>query len=181
MPQFVKRIDHIALVVEDIDKALGFWNEALGMELSHMEEVPSEHSIVAFLPAKESEVELVSPTDDASGVARFLKKRGPGMHHICLEVYDIEATMAHLKSKGVRLINEEPEIGTGGKKIAFIHPESTHGVLVELYELGGQELQVRLERARQLAERVLSQGQLRAAAAVDYLRSLTSGDKDKQN
>jgi methylmalonyl-CoA/ethylmalonyl-CoA epimerase len=127
---------------------------------------------VAFLPAKESEVELVSPTDDASGVARYLKKRGPGMHHICLEVYDIEATMAHLKSKGVRLINEHPEIGTGGKKIAFIHPESTHGVLVELYELSGQELPIRLERARQAAERLLNEGQVRAAAAVEYLRNL---------
>lgn len=179
MPSFVKRIDHIALVVDDMDKALHFWNEGLGMELSHMEEVPREHSIVAFLPAKESEVELVSPTDNESGVARFLNKRGPGMHHICLEVYDIKATMAHLKSKGVRLINEEPEIGTGGKKIAFIHPDSTHGVLVELYELSGQELQVRIERARQLAEQVLSEGQLRAAAALDFLRKLRNGDKQK--
>lgn len=179
MPSFVKRIDHIALVVDDMDKALHFWNEGLGMELSHMEEVPREHSIVAFLPAKESEVELVSPTDNESGVARFLNKRGPGMHHICLEVYDIEATMAHLKSKGVRLINETPEIGTGGKKIAFIHPESTHGVLVELYELSGQELQVRIERARQLAEQVLNEGQLRAAAALDFLRKLRNGDKQK--
>ncbi len=182
MPSFVKRIDHIALVVEDMDEALGFWHEALGLPLSHMENVASEHSIVAFLPAKESEVELVSPTDDQSGVARFLNKRGPGMHHICFEVYDIEATMAHLKERGVRLINEKPEIGTGGKKIAFIHPESTHGVLVELYELSGQELQIRLEAARRLAEQVLNEGQVRAAAAMEFLRNLTNnGDKDKQN
>lgn len=182
MPSFVKRIDHIALVVDDIDKALGFWHEALGLPLSHMENVPSEHSIVAFLPAKESEVELVSPTDDESGVARYLKKRGPGMHHICFEVYDIEATMAHLKGKGIRLINEKPEIGTGGKKIAFIHPDSTHGVLVELYELSGQELQIRLEAARRLAEQVLNEGQVRAAAAMEFLRNLTNnGDKGKQN
>ena len=179
MPQFVKRIDHIALVVEDIDKALDFWQEALGMKLSHMEEVPSEHSIVAFLPAKESEVELVSPTAPDSGVARYLKKRGPGMHHICFEVYDIEATMEHLKNQGIRLINEKPEIGTGGKKIAFIHPESTHGVLVELYELSGQELQIRVARAREFADRVVSQGQTMAAAAMEYLRNLRNGDRVK--
>lgn len=179
---FVKRIDHIALVVDDIDKALQFWQEGLGMKLSHMEEVENEKSIVAFLPARESEVELVSPTSDDSGVARFLKKRGPGMHHICLEVYDIQETIAHLKAKGIRLINDKPEIGTGGKKIAFIHPEGTHGVLVELYELSGQELQVRVERARQLAERVLTQSQLRAAAALEFLRNLrNNGAKDKQN
>lgn len=182
MPSFVKRIDHIALVVKDMDKALEFWQEALGMQLSYMEEVVSEHSIVAFLPAKESEVELVSPTDGDSGVARYLNKRGPGMHHICFEVYDIEATIEHLKKKGVRLINEHPEIGTGGKKIAFIHPDSTHGVLVELYELSGQELQIRLARARDFAERVLSEGQVRAAAAMEYLRNLGGGgDKEKQD
>lgn len=181
MPSFVKRIDHIALVVKDMDQALGFWQEALGLPLSHMENVASEHSLVAFLPAKEGEVELVSPTDDDSGVARFLNKRGPGMHHICFEVYDIEATMAHLKSKGIRLINEKPEIGTGGKKIAFIHPESTHGVLVELYELSGQELQIRLEAARRLAEQMLNEGQVRAAAAMEFLRNLTNVDKGKQN
>ena len=178
MPPFVKRIDHIALVVEDIDKALDFWQDGLGMELSHMEEVPSEQSLVAFLPANKSEVELVQPTAEDSGVARYLKKHGPGLHHLCLEVYDIEATMAHLKARGMRLINETPEIGTGGKKIAFIHPESTHGVLVELYELSGQELQIRLDRARQLAERVINEGQTMANAALEYLRNLTGNGKE---
>lgn len=181
MPSFVKKIDHIAVVVKDMDKALEFWQDALGLDLSHMEEVPSENSIVAFLPAAESEVELVTPTDDESGVARYLDKRGPGMHHICFEVYDIHATMEHLKSKNVRLINPEPIIGTGGKKIAFIHPESTHGVLVELYELSGQELQIRLERARQAAEHLLNRGQLRAAEAIEYLRKLTRPAGDKRN
>lgn len=178
MPPFVKRIDHIALVVEDIEKALGFWQDGLGMKLSHLEDVPGEQSIVAFLPAKESEVELVQPTTEDSGVARYLKKRGPGLHHICLEVYDIEATLAQLKAKGMRLINETPEIGTGGKKIAFIHPESTHGVLVELYELSGQELQIRLDRAREFAERVINEGQTMANAALDYLRNLTGNGKE---
>lgn len=182
MPSFIKKIDHIAVVVDDIDKALEFWQEALGMELSHMEDVPSEGSLVAFLPASESEVELVQPTSDDTGVARFLKKRGPGMHHICFEVYDIEKTMEHLRAKDVRLINAEPIIGTGGKKIAFIHPESSHGVLVELYELSAQESEIRLGRARELAERVLSEGQTMANAAMDFLRSLREDrSKDRQN
>ena len=172
MKGFVKKINHIALVVDDIEEALEFWHDALGLELSHVEDVPSENSMVAFLPAQESEVELVKPTSDDSGIARFLKTRGPGMHHICFEVYDIEETMAHLKKKGVRLINETPEIGTGGKKIAFVHPDSTHGVLVELYQLTNDESEIRLARARHLADRVLSEGQTMANTAMDFLRNL---------
>jgi len=134
MPK-IKRIDHIAIVVVDIDEALGFWSEALGLELDHVEDIPEQKSIVAFLPTGGSEVELVKPTTDDSGVARYLQKRGPGMHHICFEVDDIEAILAELKGKGVRLINETPITGADGKKLAFVHPESTHGVLVELYQL----------------------------------------------
>lgn len=134
MPK-IKRIDHIAIVVEDIEAALGFWRDTLGLELDHIEDVAEQKSIVAFLPTGGSEVELVKPTTDDSGVARYLQKRGPGMHHICFEVEDIEAALAQMKEKGVRLINETPLIGSGGKKIAFVHPESTNGVLVELYEL----------------------------------------------
>jgi methylmalonyl-CoA/ethylmalonyl-CoA epimerase len=107
----------------------------LGLELEHVEDVPEQKSMVAFLPVGESEIELVRPTTDDSGVARYLQKRGPGMHHICFEVDDIEAILAQLKGKGVRLINETPIAGSDGKKLAFIHPESTHGVLVELYQL----------------------------------------------
>ena len=134
MPK-IKRIDHIAIVVEDIDSALGFWHDALGLELDHIEDVPEQKSLVAFLPTSGSEVELVKPTTDDSGVARYLQKRGPGMHHICFEVDDIEAILAQLRGKGVRLINETPITSVDGKKLAFIHPESTHGVLVELYQL----------------------------------------------
>lgn len=168
----IKKIDHIALVVDDIEDALEFWHDVLGLELSHVEDVPEQASVVAFLPTSDSEVELVKPTTDDSGVARFLQKRGPGIHHICFEVYDIEETLSHLKERGVRLINDTPQIGTGGKKIAFIHPESTHGVLVELYELTVQEPQIRLARARTLADRVLSSGQNVAATALDFLRGL---------
>ncbi|MEW5873119.1 MAG: methylmalonyl-CoA epimerase [Chloroflexota bacterium] len=131
----IKRIDHVAILVEDMDKTLAFWREALGMELTHIEEVPAEKSRVAFLPVGGSEVELVQPTTEDSGLARYLDKRGPGMHHVCLEVDDLEAMLARLKEKGVQLINETPLNGLGGKKYAFVHPKSSSGVLVELYEL----------------------------------------------
>ncbi|TET99873.1 MAG: methylmalonyl-CoA epimerase [Anaerolineales bacterium] len=131
----VKRINHIAIVVEDIDDALHFWRDALGLKVSHIEEVPDQDSVVAFLPVGNMEIELVKSTSEESGVARYLKKRGPGIHHICFEVDDIEASLESLKASGVRLINNEPIIGTSGKRVAFVHPESAHGVLVELYEL----------------------------------------------
>ena len=131
----IKSINHVAIVVEDMEKALSFWRDALGIEVHELRDVPAEKSQVAFLPLEGSEVELVQPTSDDSGIAKYLAKRGPGMHHICLEVDNIVDMMAQLRSKGVRLINEEPRTGTDGKKYAFIHPESTSGVLVELYEL----------------------------------------------
>jgi len=131
----VKQINHVAVVVDDMDKALSFWRDALGMELGELRDVPVEKSQVAFLPLQGSEVELVRPTSDDSGIAKYLAKRGPGMHHICLEVDDIEGMLTQLKSKGMRLINEEPRTAADGKKYAFIHPESTAGVLVELYQI----------------------------------------------
>jgi methylmalonyl-CoA/ethylmalonyl-CoA epimerase len=130
----VKRIDHIAVVVDNIETSLAFWRDALGMDMTHLEEVREQESIVAFLPTGGSEVELVKPTTETSGVAKYLAKRGPGMHHICLEVDNLEEMLADMKAKGVRLINETPTIGAGGKKIAFIHPSSANGVLVELYQ-----------------------------------------------
>lgn len=134
MPK-VKQVNHVAVVVDDMNKALAFWRDALGMELHELRDVPAEKSQVAFLPLPGSEVELVMPTTDDSGIARYLAKRGAGMHHICLEVDDIEGMLAQLKAKGVRLINEEPRTAADGKKYAFIHPESTSGVLVELYQI----------------------------------------------
>jgi methylmalonyl-CoA/ethylmalonyl-CoA epimerase len=131
----IKRIDHVAILIEDFEGALGFWRDALGMDVSHIEDVPAEHSQVAFLPLGSSEIELVRPTTDDSGLARYLEKRGPGMHHICLEVDDIEAMIAKLKGKGVQLIQATASVGLGGRKYAFIHPKSSGGVLVELYEL----------------------------------------------
>ncbi|MEW6717887.1 MAG: methylmalonyl-CoA epimerase [Chloroflexota bacterium] len=131
----VKKIHHIAVVVEDFEAALGFWRDALGLELTHIEDVPKQKVQVAFLPLGESEIELVKPTDPEAGIARFLEKSGPGMHHICVGVDDIVAKLDELKEKGIRLINEAPLLGEGGRRYAFIHPKSTHGVLVELYEI----------------------------------------------
>ncbi len=130
----LKKINHVAIVVGDIDESLKFWRDAMGIELHHVEDVPSQKSMVAFLPVGESEVELVKPTSDESGVAKFLTERGGGMHHLCFEVDDIVGMMAMLKEKGVRLINEEPQV-LPGRKMAFVHPKSTGGVLVELYEV----------------------------------------------
>ncbi|MCB9133801.1 MAG: methylmalonyl-CoA epimerase [Anaerolineales bacterium] len=172
----IKRIDHIAIVVDDIPTALTFWQDALGLNLAHVEDVPDQESVVAFLPTGESEIELVKPTTDTSGVAKFLQKRGAGMHHICLEVDDIDAMLTHLKGKGVQLINETAIHGTGGKKIAFIHPKSTAGVLVELYQLTPLEPELRLRRARTLTDRVLMQGQLAASATLAFLRALRGGN-----
>jgi methylmalonyl-CoA/ethylmalonyl-CoA epimerase len=174
----IKRIAHIAIVVDDIDAALDFWRDGLGLDLAHVEDVPDQQAAVAFLPTGASEVELVKPTSDLSGIARFLAKRGPGMHHLCFEVDDIEAALDRLRARGVRLINETPTIGTGGKKIAFIHPESTHGVLVELYEMTPEEPWRRLERLRGLSDRVLHQGQVMTTAVREFLESLRrNGDR----
>lgn len=131
----VKAIHHVAVVVDDMEKSLAFWRDALGIELHELRDVPAEKSQVAFLPLAGAEVELVMPTTDDSGIAKYLAKRGPGMHHLCLEVDDIAGMLARLKAKNVRLINEEPRVGADGKKYAFIHPESTGGVLVELYQI----------------------------------------------
>ncbi len=131
----VSRIDHLAIVVDDIETALKFWRDGLGLEVSHVEDVPDQSAVVTFLTIGDQNVELVEPTDNESGMARFLEKRGPGMHHVALEVEDIEDSLEHLEAAGIRLIHDEPVVGAGGRRIAFIHPESTHGVLVELYEI----------------------------------------------
>jgi methylmalonyl-CoA/ethylmalonyl-CoA epimerase len=134
MPK-VTRINHIAILVNDMEGSLAFWRDALGLDLTAVQDNPVELAEIAFMPAGDSEVELVRPTTSDSGLARYLEKRGPGMHHICLEVDDIEGMLAQLKGKNVQLINEEPRLATDGKKYAFIHPKSASGVLVELYQL----------------------------------------------
>lgn len=128
------KINHVAIVVKDIDASLDFWVKAFGLHLDHIEDVPSQASKVAFLPLGESEVELVQPTTADSGMAAYLEKRGEGMHHLCIEVEDIDAALEHLKALDVRLINTEPQV-LPGRKMAFIHPKAANGVLIELYQL----------------------------------------------
>lgn len=131
----IKKIDHVALITGDLEAALGFWHDVLGLDLGGVEDVSTEQSVVAFMPVGGSEIELVKPTTADSGLARYLEKRGPGMHHICLEVDSIEEMLARLKEKNIQLINDTSVSGVGGRKYAFIHPKSTGGVLVELYEI----------------------------------------------
>lgn len=135
----VKRIDHVAIIVNDIESAASFWQDALGIELSLVQDVAAEKAQVAFLPVGGSEIELVKPTSNDSGLARYLEKRGPGMHHICLEVDDIVGMIARLQEHGVEMINVEPRQSVDGKKYAFVHPKSAGGVMVELYEVVAQE------------------------------------------
>lgn len=131
----ITRINHLAILVSDLEESLAFWRDALGLHLAQLKDYPAEQAQIAFLPIGDGEIELVRPTTDESGLKRYLDKRGPGMHHICLEVDDLEDMLAQLKTRGVQLINETPRIGEDGRKYAFIHPKSAHGVLVELYEL----------------------------------------------
>ncbi len=168
----VKRVDHIAIVVPDIEAAITFWQDALGLEPEFTERLDAEGVIVAFLPAGDSEIELVEPIDEDGGVARYMRKRGPGIHHICLEVDDIRATLSRLKAAGVRLIDEEPRIGSGGKKIAFVHPKSTYGVLVELYETTPEEPARRLEVLDRMRRQLAIQGQVAAMGMVGFIRAL---------
>jgi len=133
----ITKINHVAIAVPEVEGALNFWRDALGLAVDHIEDVPSQKSTVVFIPVGESEVELVKPTSDDTGVAKFIAEKGGGMHHLCFEVDDIEGMLADLKAKGVRLINETP-LELPGRKMAFVHPKSTGGVLVELYQLTGK-------------------------------------------
>jgi methylmalonyl-CoA/ethylmalonyl-CoA epimerase len=132
MPEI--KLNHLAIVVENIEDALPFWRDALGLPMGEIQNVPQEEVKVAFLNSGESHVELVQPTSAESGIGKYLAKKGQGMHHVCFEVDDIGAALAQMKAKGIELINEEAR-ERDGRKYAFIHPKSTGGVLVELYEL----------------------------------------------
>jgi len=130
------KIDHIGVAVASIDDALAIYR-ALGLEEKHREEVPSQKVLTAFLPAGESRIELLQPTAEDSPVAKFLAKRGQGIHHICFGVRDIEASVAELQRRGFRLINSRPAPGADGRKIVFLHPDSGNGVLIELSQEAG--------------------------------------------
>lgn len=129
------KVNHIAIVVEDVNNALTFWRDALGLNLEHTERNDDEAVEIAFMPLGDSEIELISPTTGDSGVAKYMAKKGAGLHHLCIEVEDIQATMERLIEHSIELINEVPKTRPNGTKYAFIHPKSTGGVLLELYEL----------------------------------------------
>ncbi len=130
----IKRIDHIGIAVQNIDDALKVYADALGLHVAQTDKEEGQKSIVAFLPAGESEVELVEPIGQDGPVARFLAKRGEGIHHICFRVDDLEAHLERLQRQGFRLINKTPVPGAHGCRVAFLHPSAGNGVLIELSE-----------------------------------------------
>ncbi len=128
------KIDHLGIATKGIDEALKFWADALGLENVHTEVVAEQKVRAAMLPIGESRIELLEPTSEDSPISKFLEKRGGGIHHIAVEVDDIRASLAELKEKGMMLIDEEPRIGAEDCLVAFIHPRSAGGVLLELVQ-----------------------------------------------
>lgn len=130
------RLDHVGIAVADLREALAFYRDALGLEIEAPEEVASQRVRAHFIPAGEAALELLEATADDSPIARYVQKRGPGLHHITLRVDDIHSALARLKARGVRLIDNVARPGAHGSLVAFIHPSSAHGVLVELKQPG---------------------------------------------
>jgi len=136
----VKKIDHVGIAVKSIEDVLPFYVETLNLPLLGVEEVESEKVKVAFLQVGESKIELLEPTSPDSPIAKFIEKRGEGIHHVALGVDDIEGRIAELKANGIQMIHDQPKIGAGGAHVAFMHPKSTGGVLYELCEKRGAEV-----------------------------------------
>jgi methylmalonyl-CoA epimerase len=130
----IKNIDHIGIAVNNLQESLSFWQTSLGIEPHGTQEVPQQKLRTTFLPVGDTEIELLESTSPDSSVAKFLEKHGEGLHHIAIRVDDIDAALAELKAKGIKLIDETARNGAGGARIAFVHPGSTHGVLLELCE-----------------------------------------------
>jgi len=130
----IQKIHHIGLAVKSLEEALKAYRDVLGLELESTEVVASQGVRVSFLHVGDTCLELLEPIADASPLAKFLANRGEGIHHICLEVTDIVAALAELKQHGMRLIDDKPRTGAGGTRVAFVHPDSMHGVLIELHE-----------------------------------------------
>lgn len=128
------KVDHIGIATRQIDEALALWQDALGLKVDSTEEVTDQGVRVAMLAIGETHIELLEPLSPSSPVGRFLEKRGPGIHHIAVRVPDIRAALAQLKEKGTRLIDETPRVGAAGCLVAFVHPSSANGVLLELVE-----------------------------------------------
>ena len=128
------KVDHIGIATRQLDDALALWQDALGLEVDSTEEVTEQGVRIAMLEIGETHIELLEPLSPESPVGKFLEKRGPGIHHIAVRVTDIRATLAQLKEKGTRLIDETPRVGAGGCLVAFLHPSSANGVLLELVQ-----------------------------------------------
>lgn len=131
-----RRIAHIGIAVESLEQALKLYRDGLGIEMTHSELVADQGVKVAFLPLGDSEIELLEPLGSESTVARFIERRGEGIHHLCIEVEDIQASLQQLAAQDVQLIDESPRIGAEGKLVAFVHPKSANGVLIELMQKG---------------------------------------------
>ena len=131
----IKKINHIAIAVKDLDQATKFYQDAIGLSLSGVEVVSGQKTKVGFFRIGESNIELVQPAEPGSPLDKFLETRGPGIHHICLEVDDIESEIKSLLDKGVTMIDQKPRMGAHRSKVAFIHPKSSNGILIELVEL----------------------------------------------
>jgi methylmalonyl-CoA epimerase len=128
-------LDHVGIAVSDLESSLAFFRDALGLEVEQREDVPSQRVRAEFVGAGATSLELLQATSPDSPIARFLEKRGPGLHHITLRIDDIDAALQQLRHRNIRLIDEEPRSGAEGARVAFIHPSSAHGVLVELKEV----------------------------------------------
>jgi methylmalonyl-CoA/ethylmalonyl-CoA epimerase len=127
-------VDHIGIATHQLDDALAIWRDALGLQVESTEEVAEQGVRIAMLAAGETHIELLEPLSETSPVGKFLEKRGPGIHHVAIRVKDIRASLASLKGKGARLIDETPRTGAGGCLVAFVHPASANGVLLELVQ-----------------------------------------------
>jgi methylmalonyl-CoA epimerase len=130
----IRKIDHLGIAVKNLEETQKFYTQILGLSVAHTEVVPEQKVRVAMIPVGESRVELLEPTDPTSPVAKFIESKGEGVHHVALMVDNIEEALAEAKAEGARLIDETPKIGAGGAKIAFVHPKTGYGVLVELCE-----------------------------------------------
>jgi methylmalonyl-CoA/ethylmalonyl-CoA epimerase len=128
------KIDHIGIATEKIDETLGLWRDVLGLQVAPTEDVAEQGVRVAMLAIGESHIELLEPLSPETPVGKFLRKRGPGIHHVAIRVVDIHASLAHMKEQGIRLIDENPRVGAGGCLVAFVHPSSANGVLLELVQ-----------------------------------------------
>ena len=130
------KLDHLGIAVPDLDAALEFWRDALGLELVDVEVVESEGVRTAFLPVGDASIELLEPINEKGVIARHLERRGPGLHHICMKVDGLQSHLNQLDAAGVQLVDRQPRPGAHGKRVAFIHPKSAGGVLLELAEPG---------------------------------------------